>query len=108
MLHSAMTQIRIMIPTLMLRLKASAGPRRRQRRTRSDSIETEQALRIKLTVFLSVWGVGILDAGEVQQHLRDRHIVAREYLGPNLEALGPAASAQGDDLPLGFIILSHE
>ena len=63
---------------------------------------------IKPTVLLGVWGVGILDAGEIQQHFRDRHVIVRKYRGPNPEALGPAASAQGNDLTLGFIILSHE
>jgi hypothetical protein len=75
----------------------------------ADSAErTAKTLGIKPTVLLRVWGVGVLDAGEVQQHFRDRHIIVGKYGGPNPEALGPAASAQGDDLPLGFIILSHK
>ena len=64
--------------------------------------------RVKFGIFLLIRRVGILDACEVEQHRRHRHIICRKDRGPDPDTLGPAAAAQRDHLPFDAILLANE
>src|SRR5882757_5115631 len=63
---------------------------------------------IERFVFAFVVGVGILDAGEIEQHSGHRLFVGREHRGAHPHALGPAAAAECDDLAFGDVVLAGE